>query len=508
MKKIVPLIVLVFSWYTLSAQDGTLPVFISDSLENYIARGMAEWKIPGLSLAIVKDGEVVFMKGFGVTRTGGNEHVDENTLFMIGANTKAFTATTLSILQEEGLVKLDDKVQKWMPEFKLKDPFTTKEITIADLLSHRTGFETFQKNFSYWKSNLSRAEIIQKMSLMDAPYSLRTEWGYCNAAYVAAGELIPRITGRSWEETVRQKIISPLKMNRTLMLSREFKRASNIALPHTIVDDSLVTLPFDSIDNIAAAGSMSSSAKDMAVWLMAQLDNGTINGEKVISDLAIQAIRKPYSIIGVDTKENLATHFHLYGLGLIINDCNEKLVYSHAGGIDGFLSYLMFVPEESFGIVVLTNSDQNMFFQNLTDQIRDSLLKIPYQDYSDNSLYVYKYNTARANAKINSLKKAVKLNYKPDFPPEKYTGTYINDVYGEIEIKSHNNNLTIQFSHHPDLSGKLEYMQNNVYLCTYSDPTLGIVEIPFKTDHGKITGLTLRVSDAVDPTSYEFIKRK
>jgi CubicO group peptidase (beta-lactamase class C family) len=508
MRKIFLLVVLMLYWVELSAQDNGLPIFVKDSLENYITRGMTEWKIPGLAIAIVKDGEVLIMKGFGVTRAGGNDPVDENTLFMIGANTKTFTATTLAILQQEGMLKLDDKVQKWMPEFKLKDNFANKEINITDLLSHRTGFETFQDNFTFWKSNLSKNEIIKKMALMEAPYSLRSEWGYCNAAFVIAGELIQRITGKSWEETVKEKILRPLKMDRTLMLAEEFKTASNKALPHTIIDDRLTTIPVDSIDNLAPAASMSSSAKDMAVWLQVQLDNGTINGEKVISDKAIMATRKPCSIIAADTKDNLTTHFHLYGLGLIINDCNEKLVYSHAGGVDGFLSEVMFIPEESLGIVVLTNSDQNMFFDDLTYEIRDAFLNLTYQDYSDKSLYSFNIKKNRLKAKINSLKKVVKLKKKPALPLDSYAGTYMNQVYGKIEIKAADNDLIIHFSHHPNLTARLEYMQNNSYLCTYSDPTLGIEEIPFKSDHGVITGLTLRLSDAVDPSVYEFVKKR
>jgi CubicO group peptidase (beta-lactamase class C family) len=506
MRKIGLLIPCLLYGFMLSAQERTLPSFVSDSLVNYIKRGITEWKIPGLAIAIVKDGEVVYMKGFGVTSIGGTDSVNENTLFMIGANTKAFTATTLAILQEEKFVSLDDKVQKWMPEFKLKNSFASKEISITDLLSHRTGFETFQDNFTFWKSNLTRKEIIHKMALMDAPYGLRTQWGYSNAAYVAAGELIPRITGKSWEETVKTKILVPLKMNRTLMLSEEFKKDSNIALPHTLVNDRVTTIPVIDIDNLAPAGSMSSSVKDMAVWLQVQLDNGTIDGEKVIPDKAIFAIRKPYSIVDLDTRDDQRSHFQLYGLGLVIYDRNEKLVYSHEGGVDGFLSEVLFVPEESLGVVVLTNLDQNLFFEDLTNEIRDAFLHLPYQDYCDNSLNSYKIRKVQLTHKDNYLKNLVKLNRMPALPFEAYDGTYRNEVYGDIEIKQEDNSLVIHFSHHPDLTGKLEYLKNNSYLCTYSDVTLGIAEIPFKIDHGKVTGLTLSVSETVDPSTYEFIK--
>jgi CubicO group peptidase (beta-lactamase class C family) len=394
-----------------------------------------------------------------------------------------------------------------MPEFKLKDPCASQEITISDLLSHRTGFETFQENFTWWKSNLTRTEIIQKMGLIDAPYCIRSKWGYCNAGYVVAGELIPRITGKSWEETVKEKILRPLKMDRTLMLSEEFKNAVNIAYPHTLVDNRLTEIAFDSIDNLGPAGSMSSCAKDMSVWLKVQLDNGVIDGEQAISVKAIEAIRKPYAIIGMDAKDNQQTHFALYGLGLIINDRNEKVIYSHAGGIDGFMSYIMFVPEEGLGIAVLTNSDQNMFFKSLTEEIRDDFLNLPYQDYSDKALYTFNKTKSKEKETIASLRKIVRSHHRLSIAPENFMGTYTNEVYGDIRITAEEKNLLIHFSHHPNLLAKLEYMKNNSFLCTYTDPTLGIVEIPFKIDKGKVAGLTLHVSEDVDPSSYEFIKK-
>jgi CubicO group peptidase (beta-lactamase class C family) len=508
MRKTALLIIFVFYLFTLTAQENKLPVFITDSLENYITRGMTKWKIPGLSVAIIKDGEVQFIKGFGVTRAGGKESVNENTLFMIGSNTKAFTATTIAILQAEGKLTLNDKVKKWMPEFRLKDTLASNEIIITDLLSHRIGFETFQGDFTYWTSNLSRADVIHKMALINAIYNFRTKWGYCNAAFLTAGELIPKITGNSWEETVKEKILTPLNMNRTLMLSTDLKTASNAAFPYTIVDEKLTEIPIPYIDNLAPAGSISSCAKDMATWVMLHLNNGKINGIQVIPEKAIQAIRTPYTIMGMDPRDKQETHFYLYGLGLIINDRNGKLVYSHTGGVDGFLSSVMFIPEEKVGIVVLTNTDQNNFFQDLTDEIRDAFLGLPYQDYSDRSFDVTKNELKKSKVRIDSLRNVVKSDNKPGLPLNSYTGKYTNEVYGEITIKIEYSSLNIHFSNHPDLIGKLEYLKNDVFLCTYSNPTMGIVEIPFKVEKDKVSGLTLRVADFVEFTPYIFVKNK
>lgn len=506
MKKKILTLALLFYCFCADAQEKELPTFITDSLQSYITQGMKDWQIPALSVAIIKNDEIVFMKGFGVTKVNGSKPVDENTLFMIGSNTKAFTSTALSILQESGVLNLNDKVQKWMPEFSLKDTLASKEVNIVDLLSHRIGFETFQGDFTYWSSILSRAQVIQKMSLIEAPYSFRTRWGYCNAAYVTAGELIPRVINKTWEETVKDSILLPLKMNRTLMLAEELNNASNSAFPHTKIDNNLVEIPIANINNLAPAGSMSSSAKDMTNWLLAQVNNGKIDGEQILSATSIRAIRRPSSIRGVDPRDNKETHFYLYAMGLAINDRDGKLVYSHTGGVDGFLSSVMVIPEEKIGIVVLTNTDQNNFYQNLTDEIRDAFLGLPYQDYSKTSLEYFKQEKLEEAKRIDSLKKVVSLKSSPGLPLKKYSGKYFNEVYGEIEIKLEKNKLNIYFSNHPKLIGRLEHIKNDTYLCSYSNPTFGIVEIPFKIEKDKVTGLTLRVADFIEFTPYEFTK--
>jgi CubicO group peptidase (beta-lactamase class C family) len=500
------LLIFVASFGVVRAQESKLPSFVTDSLDNYIKRGLASWNIPGLSVAIVKDGKVVFMKGYGVTRIGGAEPVDENTLFMIGSNTKAFTATALTILQASGKMNMTDKVRKWMPEFRLRDSLASNDVMICDLLSHRLGFETFQGDFTYWNSNLSRAEVIQKMSLIRTPYHFRTQWGYCNAAFLTAGELIPRITGRTWDDVVRDSILVPLKMSRTFTAIDEAKKITNLALPHSVINRKMQEISFDNLSNLAPAGSIVSSAKDMSSWIMVHLDNGKLNGAQVISPKAIQAIRKPYSIMAIDPRDKRATHFYLYGLGLLVNDCNGRLVYSHTGGIDGFLSSVMFIPEEKVGIVVLTNTDQNSFYQDLTSEIRDAFLGLPYKGYSDKSLVQFNEDKKLSDARIDSLRNVVKQGNMPKLPLKSFVGRYTNEVYGDISVNLDKGKLNITFSHHPNLVANLEYMKDDTFLCSYSLPTFGIVEMPFKVAVAKVEGLTLRVNEFVEATPYEFSK--
>ncbi|QXP61569.1 DUF3471 domain-containing protein [Olleya sp. HaHaR_3_96] len=228
----------------------------------------------------------------------------------------------------------------------------------------------------------------------------------------------------------------------------------------------------------------------------------------MLSANSIQTTRTPSSILGVDPRDNQESHFYLYGMGWILNDCDGKMVYSHGGAVDGFLSQVLFVPEEKLGIVVLTNTDKNNFYDDLTYEIRDAFLSLKYKNYSDASFQDFKAETLAKTHTIDSLKQIITLNKKPSLPISTYTVTYQNEVYGNITIDNKANTLKIHFSNHPDLIGKLEHIQNDNYLCTYSLPTMGIVEIPFTIENNKVTGLTLSVDPFIEFTTYQFKKIK
>ena len=492
---------------SLMAQQTKLPDFVANKLDAYIQKGMKDWRIPGLAVAIVKDDKVVFMKGYGVKKLGTQEKVDENTLFMIGSNTKAFTASLITLLHAQNKLKLHDKVQKWMPTFKLKDPLATKELLVEDLLCHRIGFATFQGDFTYWGSNLTRADVIKKIGLITPKFGFRRRWGYCNAAFVLAGELVPKAINQSWEEAVKEKILTPLKMNRTLMLCGELENASNKALPYSLINDRLQLLPITQIDNLGPAGSMSSSVTDMVKWLRALINTGKIDGKQVLPRGVMYTIRRPYSMLGMNLRDKAKTHFYLYGLGLGINDRDGKLYFSHTGGVDGYLSSVMFIPEEKLGVVVLTNQDQHNFYQNLTDEIRDAFLGLPFQDFSSKGLKRFKRNQTNIKTKRKKWAEKIAQNNKTSLPIKAFVGTYQNEVYGTIDIKKRKGKLQIHFSNHPNMIGHLDYMENNEFRCTFSNPTMGIEKTVFKIKEDKVTGLTLRVADFIEYTPYVFVKK-
>ena len=490
-----------------TAQSDTIPSFVKDSLDKYISKAMLDWEIPGLSLAIVKNGKVVLAKGYGVKEQGVGNAVDENTLFMIGSNTKAFTATALATLDAENKLSLDDKVTKWIPSFKLENKAAGEQAIVRDLLCHRIGFRTFQGDFTYWTSNLTRKEVVAKMGLIKAVYPFRTKWGYTNAAFVAGGEIIPAVTGKQWEDYLKEKIFTPLGMSNTLALSRDFPNAANKAAPYTTDNGNIVKIPYCQIDNLSAAGSISSSAVDMSKWVMMQLGNGKFEGKEIVPQKAIQSIRYPNSIMGNGSTIYNKSNFTLYGLGLELQDYENRRIVSHTGGVNGYVSSVTMIPSEKLGIIILTNTDQNALYEALKWEIMDAYLGLPYRNYS--KVYLDFTKTRRINEAKESknLTDSVAMMLTPSLPLAAYTGNYTNDVYGKMKVVLEENELRMHFEHHPNMYAKLSSLGANRFYCAFTDPEFGTAVFPFKVENGKVKGVTVKVADFVEYTPYEFVKK-
>ena len=497
-----------FLLFTLAAaaQD-SIPSFVKDSLDIYTTRALKEWQIPGVAVCIVKNGKVVLLKGYGVKEMNGTDKVDENTLFMIGSNSKAFTATALAMLDAEKKLSLDDKVTKWIPEFALDNKAAGEQAIIRDLLCHRIGFQTFQGDFTYWTSNLTRKEVIEKMSHIKAVYPFRTTWGYTNAAFLTAGEIIPKVTGMQWEDYVKEKIFTPLSMNNTLALSKDYPGAANKSMPHTIDNGKLIKIPICAIDNLAPAGSIGSSVNDMSKWLLMQLNNGMVDGKQIIPASALAQTRTPHSILGNGGSMFNKGHFSLYGLGWFLEEYSGRKIVSHTGGVNGFVTSVTMIPEEKLGIIVFTNTDANSFYEALKWEIVDAYLGNPYRNYSKVYLgYSAGRNSGEAK-KDKALADSAALKPATALPLAAYTGNYFNDVYGDMSVVMENKELRMKFSHHPNMYAKLEPLGGNRFYVIFSDPIFSKAVFPFKVENGKVTGVTVKVADFVEYNPYEFVKK-
>ena len=493
---------------TTFAQTNSLPFFIQDSLDIYVTRALDAWQIPGVAVCVVKDGKVDVMKSYGVKEMGGNDRVDEHTLFMIGSNTKAFTSTALAMLDAEEKLSLDDKVRTWLPDFVLYDPWVTEETNIRDLLCHRLGFETFQGDFMFYDSDLSAEEVRQKLAMVKPLYGFRSKWGYTNAAFVVAGDIIPVADGRTWAEFITQRIFTPLEMHRSRAISADLSVAKNKAGAHTLVHGELQQIPYGNIDGLAPAGSISSSIHDLSHWVMALLDEGKYKGKEVIPASAIAETRLPHSIRGNGWHPFTKTHFDLYGLGWSLTEYGGSLMVSHTGGVNGFVTSVCLIPEEELGIIVLTNTDMNALYHALRNEIQDAYLGFPYRNYSKVYLDMHHANETHSEQILQALSDTIGMHLPTDFPLQEYTGTYAHEVYGSMTIALENNNLVARFEHHHDLSATLEGLGGSRFLATFDDPVYGIKVWPFTVAGGLIKSVTVRVADFVEFLPYEFVKRK
>ena len=500
-----------------AAQTDSIPSFVKDSLDNYVNKALVDWQIPGVAVCIIKNNKVVLMKGYGVKELNGTGKVDENTLFMIGSNSKAFTATALAMLDADKKLSLDDKVQKWLPDFKLYDPWVAKEANIRDLLCHRLGFETFQGDFMFFDSDLTTAEVREKMGRLKPLYSFRSKWGYTNSAFLTAGEIIPKVTGKSWGDFVTENIFKPLGMNNSLAMSKDIKTAANKALAHTVVMGELKIIPYGNIDNLAPAGSISSSVNDMSKWVMMQLNNGKLDarpddpfgrGKQIIPESAIRQTRTPHSILGNGGHMFNKAHFALYGLGWFLEEYAGRKVVAHTGGVNGFVTSVCLVPEEKLGIIVLTNTDANGFFEALRNEIEDAYLGLPYRNYSKVFLDGQQADEKEKEKQWKAVKDSIAMNPKTDLPLTAYAGEYMHDIYGNMNIKIENGKLIMRFQHHKGRYGTLEPLGGNRFFCTYSDPLYGMKKLTFTVENKKVKSLTVRVADFVEFTPYEFKKIK
>lgn len=503
MKKIPILLLCVLAANFLHAQ----PAFIRDSLENYIVKGMKDWDVPGLSIVIVKDGKTVVMKGFGVRDIESKEPVDENTLFMIASNTKLFTATALSLLEYRNKLSLNDKITKYIPDYRLYDSLSTSMVTIKDMLTHRIGTKTFQGDFTFWNTTLKRNEIMRRMRYLKPSQQFRQDYGYCNSCFLTAGEIIPRVTRQPWEVFVYDSIVIPLGMNNTHMLSTGISERKNVAAPYTTsFTGKLTRVPYDQWDNLGPAASIISSVSDLSHWLLFQLDSGRYNNKQVLPFSVLERTRDLNIVTNSRKSALYPVHIRGYGLGVFSSDYNGRQIYFHTGGAGGMVSNVCFVPEEKLGIAILTNNDNQNFFEALRYQILDAYLGVSYVNRSQQQLVGFRNGEANQLKQIADWKSRVKGN-NPSLPLSSYVGNYANQLYGHIAISQQAQKLIIEFEEHPKLIATLDYMDKDEWLLQFNNIEFGVFAIHFTVENGKVVSVPIKVNDFIEFDPYVFEKR-
>lgn len=458
---------LISGYCRLSAQEKTT----ADKLDAYFSEALIKWNVPGMAIAIIKNDSIILLKGYGVKDITKDGLVDENTSFAVASNTKSFTATAIGILVDEGKINWDDKVVDYIPWFRLYDPYVTLNMTIRDLLSHRSGLNTFSGDLIWYGSTYSRDEVIKRAAYLKPHSGFRTNFGYSNIMYLAAGQIVASVSGISWDEFINQRIFRPLGMSHSNTSISKLDLNGNTAIPHNDVEDKVTAIPYLNWDNIGPAGAINSSASDMIQWIQLQLNKGTWKDQVIIQEKSLHELCSPQTIQRVSSfSEKLwpSTHFKSYGMGWGLMDYHGKKIISHSGGYDGMISFTAFVPEANLGFVILTNKNSSLYYP-LSYKILDAFLSV---DTTDWSAKFYELSQQNREAGIKAREEEALKRTEgttPTLPLEKYTGSYISEVYGEAIVELKNNKLFVSFVPTPIFHCQLEHWQYNTFTFRFQD---------------------------------------
>lgn len=396
-------------------------------LDDYIEKAREEWQVPGAAVVIVKDDKIVYAKGFGVREIGKSDKIDPDTVFAIGSASKAFTGATMAMLVDDKKITWDGVVHDYMPAFELNDPYVTNHATVRDLLAHRTGFNSGY-GWLWTGSGFNRKEIIDRVRFQKNLSGFRDKFLYANEMFTVAGEVVPTVTGTSWDDFVIQRLFTPLRMTRSSTSITKLKGMQNVASPHGMVDDKLVAFPYRNVDNVGGAGSINSTARDLAQWVRMQLNDGTYEGKELISKAAIDETHSGQTILSGRPTEG---KFSEYGFGWMIHDYRGKKVIEHGGAVDGMRAGVAMMPEEKLGIVVLTNMLPHQLVNSIEMRIYDTFLGGESTDWSTKL-------KAEADAAKALSEEREAASTKPPLPPilplAAYAGIYTSELFGDVEI--------------------------------------------------------------------------
>jgi len=449
------------------AQEAPLQGF-----DAYVNNALKDWEAPGVAIAIVKDDKIVFAKGYGVREMGKPAPVNERTMFAIGSSSKAFTAAAIALLVDDGKLKWDDPVTKHLAGFELYDAYASQQMTVRDLLCHRSGLE--RGEFLWYGSALDRNEIIRRVRFLKPTWSFRSNFGYQNIMYLSAGQILPAVAGQSWDDFIKARIFAPLGMKESNTSIRDLKGMDNVAAPHAKLDDKVQPVPWRNIDNIAPAGSINSNAVEMAQWLRLQLGEGSYQGNRLISSGAVKEMHKPHTIIGNDPPWNLIAqeaHFITYGLGWFLHDYHGRMVVEHGGNIDGMTAQVSMVPEEKLGMVILTNMNGSFLPVAMQYRVIDAYLGQPQKDWSATILKAFKALESVGKEAEKKQVEARAKDTKPSLALEKYAGAYQSEMYGDLKVTLETGKLVAHYGQ--AFTGDLEHWHYDTFQAKWRDPMLG-----------------------------------
>ncbi len=440
-----------------------------DGLDDYVEETLEAWGVPGLGLAVVKDGRVVHARGYGVRDVEEGSPVDEHTIFAIGSSSKAFTTASLAMLADEGELSWDDPATRHLPGLELHDPYVTRELTVRDLVTHRSGLPRCDR--AWYGTSYDREEVLRRVRFCEPSWSFRSHFGYQNIMFLAAGEVVSEVSGTRWDTFVERRLFDPLGMERSSTSVDSLEGMANVASPHEEIDGEVRPVPWRDIDNIGPAGSINSSVAEMARWVRLQLDEGVFGGDTLISAGAVEEMHAPQTLIEPDSPMRQALgargHFLAYGLGWFLHDYEGVKIVEHGGAIDGMRAQVAMVPEEDLGMVLLTNRGGTSPVTPLMYRIVDAYLDVPETDWSTRFKAIADSMEAEGEKRERELREARKEGTSPSLDLAAYAGTYADSLYGEVEVREEGDGLSVAYH---SLEADLEHWHLDTFRAAWRNP--------------------------------------
>lgn len=497
---------------TLIATTVSFAQITAPEVDLLVNRTLTAFNVPGIAVAIIKDGKVVLAKGYGVKSIATQEKVDANTLFGIASNSKAFTSAALAILVDEGKIKWDDKVIKYLPDFKMYNEYVTQEFTIRDLLTHRSGLGLGAGDLMIWPdgSDFTAQDIIVNLQYLKPVSPFRTKYDYDNLLYIVAGEVIHVVSGKSWCDFVEERIMKPLEMNNSAASYVRLKDSTNIIAPHVPMDGKLKVIKRYQNQLFDAAAGIYSSVNDLSKWAIMQMNNGKYgpDNKQLFSEKEHNEMWQLQTIIPTKTRAPYNTHFNGYGLGWFLSDVKGYKQVTHTGGLEGIVTQTTYIPELQLGIIVLTNQQSGAAFSAITNTIKDSYLNIKSDDYVTQYSSRVKQNEDSADKVTDEVWAKVAQNKKDKINPNftEILGTYKDNWFGNIVISEKKGKLFFESKRSSQLKGEVFFYQEGNYVVKWNNAYFHAdAHLFFTFDKaGKAIALKMKPISELTDFSYDF----
>ena len=474
------LVVLAAAWAALRpTDDGEKPRDIdAAAIDAIVTQAKKAWDVPGVAVAIVRDDRVVYLKGFGVRAIDEKDPVTPDTLFPIASCTKSFTTTAMALLVSEGKLGWDDPVRKHVPMFHLADPLADREVTLRDLVSHRTGVGS--NDFLWYRTPWDREEVVRRIGLVKPRYGFRDGFEYQSTMFTAAGMAVESASGRKWEDEVRDSICTPLGMKDIAFSTPEAKKNPNLAMPHRPDDaGKLRVISGYAMERPEPAGSIYASARDLAQWLRFHLGDGTFEGKRLVAAEALAETHAPQNIIpfaSVKASHPESTEMR-YGMAWVIQDYRGRQLVSHAGQVEGYRVHFTMVPGERLGIVLLNNLDHTQMNLAVSNAIVDRVLDLPTRDWNAFLRGEVKKQEEEAREKHRLWLAKRDPSAAPARPLSAYAGSYSDPAYDTVRVVLEEGRLIWKWR---NFAAPLAHYQHETFVL--QDRTLGFPQVVFQLD--------------------------